>query len=116
MGDEGGFAPNIQSNEEAIETVLTAIQAAGYKAGSQVAIAMDAANSELWNAKEKNTSSIKVTEKLTSEQLVKYWENWVKQYPIISIEDGMAEDDWKGWKMLTDAIGQNASLWETTCL
>ncbi|MFN8245645.1 MAG: phosphopyruvate hydratase [Ferruginibacter sp.] len=111
VGDEGGFAPNIQSNEEAIETVLTAIQAAGYKAGSQVAIAMDAANSELWNAKEKKYIFHKSDgKKLTSEQLVKYWENWVKQYPIISIEDGMAEDDWKGWKMLTDAIGQKCQL------
>lgn len=111
VGDEGGFAPNIQSNEEAIETVLTAIQAAGYKTGSQVAIAMDAANSELWNAKEKKYIFHKSDgKKLTSEQLVKYWEGWVKKYPIISIEDGMAEDDWKGWKMLTDAIGSKCQL------
>ncbi|HNP54094.1 MAG TPA: phosphopyruvate hydratase, partial [Ferruginibacter sp.] len=111
VGDEGGFAPNIQSNEEAIETVLTAIQAAGYKAGSQVAIAMDAANSELWNAKEKKYIFHKSDgKKMTSEQLVKYWEGWVKQYPIISIEDGMAEDDWKGWKMLTDAVGSKCQL------
>jgi enolase len=111
VGDEGGFAPNIQSNEEAIETVLTAIQAAGYKTGSQVAIAMDAANSELWNAKEKKYIFHKSDgKKLSSEQLVKYWEKWVKQYPIISIEDGMAEDDWKGWKMLTEAIGSQCQL------
>lgn len=111
VGDEGGFAPNIQSNEEAIETVLTAIQAAGYKTGSQIAIAMDAANSELWNAKEKKYIFHKSDgKKLTSEQLVKYWENWVKQYPIVSIEDGMAEDDWKGWKMLTDTIGSKCQL------
>jgi enolase len=111
VGDEGGFAPNIQSNEEAIETVLTAIQAAGYKQGSQVAIAMDAANSELWNAKEKKYIFHKSDgKKMTSEQLVKYWENWVRQYPIISIEDGMAEDDWKGWKMLTDTIGSKCQL------
>ncbi len=111
VGDEGGFAPNIQSNEEAIETVLTAIQAAGYKTGSQVAIAMDAANSELWNAKEKKYIFHKSDgKKMTSEQLVKYWEGWVKKYPIISIEDGMAEDDWKGWKMLTDAIGTKCQL------
>ena len=111
VGDEGGFAPNIQSNEEAIETVLTAIQAAGYKTGSQVAIAMDAANSELWNAKEKKYIFHKSDgKKLSSEQLVKYWEGWVKKYPIISIEDGMAEDDWKGWKMLTDAIGSKCQL------
>ena len=111
VGDEGGFAPNIQSNEEAIETVLTAIQSAGYKTGSQVSIAMDAANSELWNSKEKKYIFHKSdNKKLTSEQLVKFWENWVKQYPIISIEDGMAEDDWKGWKMLTDAVGQKCQL------
>ena len=111
VGDEGGFAPNIQSNEEAIETVLTAIQAAGYKTGSQVAIAMDAANSELWNAKEKKYIFHKSDgKKLSSEQLVKYWEGWVKKYPIISIEDGMAEDDWKGWKMLADAIGSKCQL------
>ena len=111
VGDEGGFAPNIQSNEEAIETVLTAIQAAGYKTGSQVAIAMDAANSELWNAKEKKYIFHKSDgKKMTSEQLVKYWESWVKQYPIVSIEDGMAEDDWKGWKMLTDTIGKKCQL------
>ncbi len=111
VGDEGGFAPNIQSNEEAIETVLTAIQSAGYKTGSQVAIAMDAANSELWNSKEKKYIFHKSDgKKMTSEQLVKYWESWVKQYPIISIEDGMAEDDWKGWKMLTEAIGDKCQL------
>jgi enolase len=111
VGDEGGFAPDIQSNEEAIETVLTAIQAAGYKTGSQVMIAMDAANSELWNAKEKKYIFHKSSgKKLSSEQLVKYWEGWVKQYPICSIEDGMAEDDWKGWKMLTEAVGSKCQL------
>ena len=111
VGDEGGFAPNIQSNEEAIEMVLTAIQAAGYKTGSQICIAMDAANSELWNAKEKKYIFHKSDgKKMTSEQLVKYWETWVKQYPIISIEDGMAEDDWKGWKMLTEAVGSKCQL------
>jgi enolase len=111
VGDEGGFAPDIQSNEEAIETVLEAIQAAGYKAGSQIAIAMDAAISELWNEKEKKYIFHKSGgKKMTSEQVVKYWENWTKQYPIVSIEDGMAEDDWKGWKMLTEAIGSKCQL------
>ena len=111
VGDEGGFAPNIQSNEEAIETVLTAIQAAGYKTGSQVMIAMDAANSELWNTKEKKYIFHKSDgKKMTSEQLVKYWEGWVKKYPICSIEDGMAEDDWQGWKMLTEAVGKKCQL------
>lgn len=111
VGDEGGFAPNIQSNEEAIETVLAAIAAAGYKAGSQVTIAMDAANSELWNTKKKKYIFQKSSGKeMSSEQLVKYWEKWVKNYPIVSIEDGMAEDDWNGWKMLTDAIGDKCQL------
>jgi enolase len=111
VGDEGGFAPNIQSNEEAIETVLSAIQAAGYKAGSQIMIAMDAANSELWDAKKKKYVFHKSSGKeMSSEQLVAYWEGWVKKYPICSIEDGMAEDDWKGWKMLTDAIGNRCQL------
>lgn len=111
VGDEGGFAPNIQSNEEAIETVLTAIQAAGFKAGSQVGIAMDAANSELWNAKEKKYIFHKSNnKKLSSDQMVKYWESWVKQYPIVSIEDGMAEDDWAGWKALTEVLGTKCQL------
>ncbi len=109
VGDEGGFAPNIGSNEEAIETVLTAIDAAGYKAGSQVFIAMDAANSELYkNGKYVFHKSDGKT--MSSEQLVKYWTNWVAQYPIISIEDGMAEDDWEGWKMLTEAVGKKVQL------
>jgi enolase len=111
VGDEGGFAPNIQSNEEAIETVLTAISAAGYKTGSQIVIAMDAANSELWDAKKKKYVFHKSTGKeMSSEQLVKYWTSWVKQYPIASIEDGMAEDDWNGWKMLTESVGGKCQL------
>ena len=111
VGDEGGFAPNIQSNEEAIETVLEAITAAGYKTGSQIVIAMDAANSELWDAKSKKYVFHKSDgNKLSPDQLVKYWESWVKQYPIKSIEDGMAEDDWDGWKALTQAIGSKCQL------
>jgi enolase len=111
VGDEGGFAPNIQSNEEAIETVLVAIEAAGYKAGSQIKIAMDAANSELWDSKKKKYVFHKSSGKeMSSEQLAKYWESWVKKYPICSIEDGMAEDDWAGWKMLTEAVGDKCQL------
>jgi enolase len=111
VGDEGGFAPNIQSNEEAIETVLESIQAAGYKTGTQIAIAMDAANSELWNAKKKKYVFHKSSGKeMSSDQLVKYWESWVKKYPIVSIEDGMAEDDWAGWKNLTQTIGDKCQL------
>ena len=111
VGDEGGFAPNIQSNEEAIETVLEAISAAGYKTGSQIAIAMDAANSELWDGKKKKYIFHKSSKKeLSSDELVKFWASWVKKYPIISIEDGMAEDDWAGWKNLTDTLGSKVQL------
>jgi enolase len=109
VGDEGGFAPNIGSNEEAIETVLTAIDAAGYKAGKQIMIAMDAANSELY----KNGKYVfhkSDGKSLSSEQLVDYWAKWVDQYPICSIEDGMAEDDWEGWKMLTEKLGKKVQL------
>src|SRR5688572_10437386 len=109
VGDEGGFAPDIQSNEEAIETVLLAIDAAGYKAGSQVFIAMDAANSELYK-NGKYTFHKSDGKSMSSEELVKYWASWVAQYPIISIEDGMAEDDWDGWKMLTEAVGDKVQL------
>ena len=111
VGDEGGFAPNIQSNEEAIETVLEAISAAGFKTGTQITIAMDAANSELWDSKKKKYVFHKSSGKeMSSEQLVKFWEKWVKQYPISSIEDGMAEDDWAGWKLLTETVGDKCQL------
>ena len=111
VGDEGGFAPNIGSNEEAIETVLTAIDAAGYKTGSQIMIAMDAANSELWKANKKKYVFHKSDGKeMSSDELVKFWTNWANQYPIISIEDGMAEDDWEGWKALTESIGSKVQL------
>ena len=111
VGDEGGFAPNIQSNEEAIETVMTAITAAGYKAGSQIAIALDPAVSEMYdNAKKVYHFHKSDGKKLSSEKMVDYWANWVKQYPIISIEDGMAEDDWKGWKLMTDTLGKKIQL------
>jgi enolase len=111
VGDEGGFAPNIQSNEEAIETVLKAIEKAGYKPGLQVNIAMDAANSELWSDKDKKYHFHKSDgKKMSSDELVEYWVKWCKKYPIVSIEDGMAEDDWKGWKKLTDALGNKVQL------
>jgi len=111
VGDEGGFAPNIQSNEEAIETVLEAIRAAGFKTGTQIVIAMDAANSELWDSRKKKYVFHKSSGKeLSSDQLVKFWEGWVKKYPIASIEDGMAEDDWAGWKNLTDTVGDKVQL------
>ncbi|MEI7801904.1 MAG: phosphopyruvate hydratase [Bacteroidota bacterium] len=111
VGDEGGFAPNIQSNEEAIETVLKAIEEAGYKPGDDIFIAMDAASSEMWNEKAKAYIFHKSDgKKLKSEELVEYWKKWVKKYPIISIEDGFAEDDWIGWKKITDAIGNKIQL------
>lgn len=111
VGDEGGFAPDIQSNEEAIETVLTAIETAGYKAGEQVAIAMDAASSEMYDEAKGQYKFYKSSGKLiSSDELVAYWTDWVNKYPIVSIEDGMAEDDWKGWKNLTDAIGSKCQL------
>jgi enolase len=111
VGDEGGFAPDIQSNEEAIDTVMTAIQAAGFKAGTQVAIAMDPAVSEMYDTAKKVYHFHKSDgKKLTSEKMVDFWANWVNNYPIISIEDGMAEDDWKGWKLLTDKLGSKIQL------
>jgi enolase len=111
VGDEGGFAPDIQSNDEAIETVLTAIEAAGYKSGSQIMIAMDAANTELWDSKKKKYVFHKSSGKeMSSDQLVKFWQKWVSQYPIASIEDGMAEDDWDGWAALTKAVGSKCQL------
>lgn len=111
VGDEGGFAPDIQSNEEAIETVLKAIEKAGFKPGEQVSIAMDAANSELFNDKDGKYHFHKSDGKImSSEELVEFWVNWCNKYPIVSIEDGMAEDDWNGWKMLTDALGNRVQL------
>jgi len=110
VGDEGGFAPNIQSNEEAIETVLEAIVAAGYNT-DLIKIAMDAANSELWKDDKKKYVFHKSSGKeMSSDELVQYWASWVNQYPIVSIEDGMAEDDWEGWKNLTQAIGNKCQL------
>ncbi|NCX95249.1 MAG: phosphopyruvate hydratase [Chitinophagia bacterium] len=111
VGDEGGFAPNIQSNEEAIETVLTAIEKAGYKPGDDVFIAMDAANSELYSDADKMYHFHKSSgAKISSQEMVEYWVNWCNKYPIVSIEDGMTEDDWDGWKMLTQALGNKVQL------
>ena len=111
VGDEGGFAPDIQSNEEAIETVIQAIEAAGYKTGSQINIAMDAATSEMFNEEDKTYKFYKSSGKvISSEEMVAYWTEWVNKYPIISIEDGMAEDDWDGWKKLTESIGDRCQL------
>ena len=111
VGDEGGFAPNIKSNEEAIQIVIQSIEKAGYKPGHDVFIAMDAASSEFYNAEEKVYHFHKSTgDKLTPEQMVSFWEDWTKKYPLVSIEDGLAEDDWKGWKLLTEKIGSHVQL------
>lgn len=109
VGDEGGFAPNIKSNEEAIQIVLQAIETAGYRPGEDVFIAMDAAVSEFY---EDGVYHFKKStgDKLTSSQMVDYWADWVKKYPIISLEDGMDEDDWTGWKALTDRVGKQTQL------
>jgi enolase len=111
VGDEGGFAPNIRSNEEAIETVLMAIEKAGYKAGDDVLIAMDAAMTELYDEKTglytfKKSSGVQ----MSSSDVVNYWADWCNRYPILSIEDGLAEDDWSGWKLLTEKLGSKVQL------
>ena len=111
VGDEGGFAPDIQSNEEAIDTVMAAIVTAGFKAGTDISIAMDPAVSEMFDNKTKEYHFHKSDgKKLSSEKMVDFWANWVKNYPIVSIEDGMAEDDWDGWKLMTDTLGKKIQL------
>lgn len=111
VGDEGGFAPNLSSNVEAIETIVEAIEKAGYKAGSDIMIAMDAAASEFYDKDEKVYHLKWSTgEKLTSEQMAAFWAEWVEKYPIISIEDGMDENDWAGWKKLTELVGDKIQL------
>jgi len=111
VGDEGGFAPNLKSNEEALQVIIKAIELANYKPGKDVFIALDPASSEYFNAKE-NVYHLKKSsgEKLTSAQMVDFWSDWCKRYPIISIEDGMAEDDWKGWELMTKALGEKVQL------
>ncbi len=111
VGDEGGFAPEIGSNEEAIETVLAAIESAGYKPGKDISIAMDAASTEFYDEKTKLYHFHKSSgKKLKSEEMVAYWETWCKKYPIVSIEDGMAEDDWKGWELMTRKLGDKIQI------
>jgi enolase len=111
VGDEGGFAPNLKSNEEAVEVILKAVDKAGYKMGDQVMIALDPASSEFYDAgKKKYVFKKSDGRELSSEEMASYWADWAAKYPIISIEDGMAEDDWEGWKMLTDKIGDKVQL------
>ena len=110
VGDEGGFAPNLGSNEEAIETVLMAIEKAGYKPGDDMHIALDAASSEFYNAESKLYEFESTGVKKTSSEMVSYWKDWTNKYPILSIEDGLDEDDWKGWSELTAAVGKNVQI------
>jgi enolase len=111
VGDEGGFAPNLKSNEEAIEVILEAIGIAGYTPGDQISLAMDAASSEFYDtAKKKYIFAKSDKSEKTSEQMTAFWESWVDQYPIVSVEDAMDENDWEGWKHLTQALGKKVQL------
>lgn len=110
VGDEGGYAPPLKANAEAIEVILEAIEKAGYKAGEQIAIALDPATSEFYEADTKTYNLRKEGRKLSSDEMVDFWIDWTRQYPIVSIEDGLAEDDWEGWKNITAQIGDNIQL------
>ncbi len=111
VGDEGGFAPSLKSNEEALEVVMEAITGAGYKPGEEIGITLDPASSEFYDkSKKKYVFKKSDNSERTSAQMVEFWADWVERYPIVSIEDGMAEDDWEGWKLLTDAIGSKCQL------
>ena len=110
VGDEGGYAPNLKKDEDALKVIVQAIEEAGYKPGEDFKIAIDAASSEWWNEEEKCYIQPKSNKKLTQQQLVNMWKKFADTYPIISLEDGMAEDDWEGWAMLTKAIGSKVQL------
>jgi enolase len=110
VGDEGGFAPALKANNEAVELILEAIEKAGYKAGEQVAIALDPAASEFFDEETRTYNLRKEGKKLTGEQMVAFWKNWVEQYPIVSLEDGLAQDDWESWKLLTKEIGNKVQI------
>ncbi len=110
VGDEGGYAPALKANNEAVEVILEAIEKAGYKAGEQVCIALDPAASELYDEETKTYNLRKEGKKLSSDQMVEFWINWINQYPIVSIEDGLAQDDWEGWKNLTAKVGKKIQI------
>ena len=110
VGDEGGFAPNFAGNEEALKAVMQAIEAAGYKPGEDVLIALDCASTEFYNAEKQRYVFESTGEELTSAEMVSFWADWCKKYPIVSIEDGCAEDDWQGWKLLTTQLGDHIQL------
>lgn len=110
VGDEGGYAPNLKANVEAVELILEAIEKAGFKAGKDVAIALDPAASELYDEKEKKYNLRKEGKMFTNEGMVAFWKNWVDQFPIVSIEDGLAQDDWEGWQMMTKELGSRIQI------
>lgn len=112
VGDEGGYAPSLKANNEALELILAAVEKAGFKAGrgEQVAIALDPAASELYDEKTKKYNLRKEGKELTGEQMVEFWAKWVKDYPIVSIEDGLAQDDWDAWKLLVNTIGDKCQV------
>ena len=112
VGDEGGFAPSLKSNEEALEVIMDAIKKAGYKPGEDIAIALDPASTEMFDEKTKTYSFFKSApkKKVSSDEMIKHWQKWVDKYPIISIEDGLAEDDWAGWAKLTKTLGDRIQL------
>lgn len=110
VGDEGGYAPALKANNEAVEVILEAIEKAGYKAGEQVCIALDPAASEFYDEETKKYNLRKEGKLLTGEQMVEFWLNWVRQYPIVSIEDGLAQDDWESWKLLTKEVGDKIQI------
>jgi enolase len=111
VGDEGGFAPSLKSSVEAVEVILEAIELAGFKPGEEIALALDPASSEFYD-KERGCYIFKKSDQSekTSDEMIRFWESWVRQYPIVSIEDGLAEDDWAGWRLLTEAIGDRVQL------
>src|SRR4030065_728275 len=110
VGDEGGYAPSLKANSEAVEVILTAIEKAGYKAGEQVAIALDPAASELFDDQTRLYNLRKEGNQLTGEQMVAFWKSWVDQYPIVSIEDGLAQDDWESWILMTQELGERIQI------
>ena len=110
VGDEGGFAPNFNSNEEALQTIMQAIEAAGYKPGEDIVLGLDCASTEFYNPETKLYHLESTGDKLTSAQMVDYWADWVNRYPIVTIEDGCSEDDWDGWKLMTEKLGGTTQL------
>ncbi len=110
VGDEGGFAPDLKSNEDALKLVMQAVEQAGYKPGEDIVLALDCASTEFYSAEKQRYTLESTGDVLTSDELVSMWTDWAKRYPIVSIEDAMAEDDWAGWKKLTDAIGERVQL------